>query len=243
MFDRTPTPEYPAGVRRPTLVPKLVAEALGTYFLVFGGCGAVVADVHFHGGLGTLGIAVAFGLVVMAMIQAVGHVSGAHINPAVTIAFAALGRLPRRQVLPYVLAQCLGAIAAAATLRLLLAPEGTLGETVPAGAIGPSLGLEFVLSFLLMFVITAVATDARAVGQMASLAIGGTVALCALLGGPISGASMNPARSLGPALFTGEWSVLWIYVVGPVLGALAGAFAYQLTRCEPEGDGGPGGCC
>lgn len=241
--DRDVGARYPARVRGASLIPKLVAEAVGTYFLVFAGCGAVVADVHFEAGLGTLGIALAFGLVVMAMVQAIGHISGAHINPAVTVAFAALGRLPRRQVIPYVAAQCVGAIAAAGTLRLLLAPEGALGATVPAGEVGQSLGLEIVLSFLLMFVITAVATDARAVGQIASLAIGGTVALCALFGGPVSGASMNPARSLGPALFSGELAPMWIYVVGPVVGALAGAFTYQLTRCDREGEGGPGGCC
>lgn len=229
----------------PSLWPKLLAELIGTFALVFAGCGSVVADVHFGAGLGTLGIALVFGFVVMVMIYAVGHVSGAHFNPAVTVAFASLGRFPKQQVLPYIAAQILGAVLAAALLRGLLAPEGAIGATVPRDgfALWQAAALEVVLTFFLMFVITSVATDARAVGHMAGWAIGATVALCAAIGGPMTGASMNPARSLGPALFDTGLDVIWIYLAAPVVGALLGAWAYHVIRCDAGGGEDAKGCC
>ncbi|MEM1347106.1 MAG: MIP family channel protein [Myxococcota bacterium] len=213
-------------------LPAMWAEFIGTFALVFAGCGAVMSDVAYGGGVGHVGIALTFGLVVMVMIFATGHVSGAHFNPAVSIAFWAIGRFPLRQVPAYVATQCVAAIAAVALLRSVYGDVGTYGQTVPVEAASSfaSIGFEVVLTFFLMFVITAVATDDRAEGQLAGVAIGGTVALCALFGGPVTGASMNPARSLGPALFSGELGVLWIYIVGPILGAVLGALSYTFLR-------------
>jgi MIP family channel proteins len=211
---------------------RAVAEGLAAFALVFAGCGAVVADAR-DGGLGTLGIALAFGLVILVMVYATGHLSGAHINPAVTIAFTLSRHFSPRDALAYVAAQCTGASAGAFLLLAMWSDKpGNLGATVPAVGTGTALGYEIVLTAFLMFVIMAVATDTRAVGAAAAIAIGGTVALDALVGGPITGASMNPARSLGPALAAGEWSEFWIYLAGPILGAAIGAFAYQLVRGE-----------
>jgi len=168
---------------------------------------------------------------VMAMVYATGHLSGAHINPAVTVAFTLSRHFPAREAAAYVTAQTLGAVAGALALLAVWPDQpGQLGATLPTVGAASALVYEVVLTAFLMFVIMAVATDTRAVGAAAAIAIGGTVALDALFGGPVTGASMNPARSLGPALAAGEWSDLWIYIVGPVLGALAGAFAYQLVR-------------
>jgi MIP family channel proteins len=177
----------------------------------------------------------------MAMIYAVGHISGAHFNPAVSFAFALARHFPWRRAVAYAAAQLAGAVAAAALLRGSLGDDAHLGATLPAGSQGQSLLWELVLTFFLMFVITAVATDTRAVGEAAAIAIGGTVGLCALFGGPVSGASMNPARSLGPALVAGEHRALWLYVVAPLVGAALGAVAYQLVRGEePRPVVGPG---
>ena len=214
-----------------TLGRRCVAEAFATFALVFAGCGAIVVNSERGGSLGAAGIAVSFGLVIMVMIYATGHVSGAHINPAVTIAFAATRHFPRREALAYIPAQLAGAVAAAATLRI--AWEGTpanLGATVPSVGVGAGLLYEFVMTALLMFVIMAVATDTRAVGAAAAIAIGGTVALDALFGGGVTGASMNPARSFGPALLASEWTEFWIYLVAPVTGAMAGAWLYGRVR-------------
>lgn len=222
---------YGAGVAKPDLMRRSVAEGLAAFALVFAGCGAIVTDAARGGALGTTGIAAVFGLVVMAMVYATGHLSGAHINPAVTIAFTLTRHFPPRDALAYVVAQVAGAVAGA---LLLLAVWGdkpaSLGATVPSVGGGAALLYEIVLSALLMFVITAVATDTRAVGAGAAIAIGGTVALDALFGGPLTGASMNPARSFGPALASGRWHDLWIYVVGPIVGAALGACAYQFIR-------------
>jgi aquaporin Z len=203
-----------------------LAEALGTFALVFAGCGAVVVEAQ-TGALGHAGVALTFGLVVMAAIYAVGEVSGAHINPAVTVAFWASGRFPGARVAPYVLAQVAGALVASGLLRALFPDAGTLGQTLPAGTALQSLGLETVLTFLLMFVILGVAVGAREVGLLAGVAIGGTVAFEAMMGGPVSGASMNPARSLGPALVALDPRSLWVYLVGPTLGALLAVPAYR----------------
>jgi len=198
---------------------------------VFAGCGAIVLDHERGGSLGAVGIAAAFGLVIMVMVYATGHLSGAHINPAVTIAFATTRHFPRREALAYVPAQLLGAVAAAGLLRLVWhGSPAHLGATVPSVGTGAALVYETVLTAFLMFVIMAVATDARAVGAAAAIAIGGTVALDALFGGGVTGASMNPARSFGPALVSPEWTSFWIYLVGPIAGALIGAALYQLIR-------------
>lgn len=211
-----------------------LAEAVGTFGLVFAGTGAIVIDAETAGAIGHVGIGLTFGLIVMAMIYAIGHISGAHINPAVTLAFAATRHFPMRLVPLYIGAQLLGALLASLLLRALFGLSANLGATIPAGSAGQSLVLEVVLTLFLMFVIMAVATDVRAVGQAAAIAIGGTVGLEALFAGPISGASMNPARSLAPAMAAGVWDSQWIYVIGPVLGALAGAWMYVVIRAVPE---------
>ena len=211
-----------------------LAEGVGTFFLVLAGCGAIVADARADGALGTVGIALVFGLVVMAMISAIGHLSGAHLNPAMTVAFALTRHLPLRDVAGYAAGQSGGAILAA--LLLLAAwPDrpADLGATVPSVGVATALAYEIALTAALMFVIISVATDVRAWGSGAALAIGGTVALNAMFAGPITGASMNPARSLGPALAAGTWQDFWLYVVGPVAGAALGALAYQFVRGEP----------
>ncbi|MBA2331896.1 MAG: aquaporin [Actinobacteria bacterium] len=202
----------------------LLAEAIGTFALVFAGAGAIMVDSE-TGALGHVGIALTFGLVIMAMIYAVGHVSGAHFNPAVTVAFALTRNFAWSRAAAYIVAQLAAAIAAAALLRASLGNVAGIGATTPAGSQAQSFLWELVLSFFLMFVIMAVATDTRAVGEAAAIAIGGTVALDALVGGPVSGASMNPARSLGPALVAGDLSSLWLYLAAPLVGA-----ASELSR-------------
>jgi aquaporin NIP len=214
-----------------SLARRCFAEALATFALVFAGCGAIVADQERGGSLGALGVAASFGLVIMVMVYATGHLSGAHINPAVTIAFSALRHFPTRDALAYVPAQLLGATAAALLLRLLWSGRpADLGATHPTVGAGAALGYEIVLTALLMFVIMAVATDTRAAGAAAAIAIGGAVALGSLVGGEVSGGSMNPARSLGPALAAWSWSDIWLYLLGPLLGAAVGGSLYQLVR-------------
>jgi aquaporin NIP len=210
----------------------LAAEVVGTFALVFAGCGAVMVDAKTQA-LGHVGVAISFGLVIMVMIYAVGHISGAHFNPAVSFAFALSRHFPWPRLLGYSVAQVLAAICAAAILRGSLGDVANVGATLPSGSQGQSFLWELVLSFFLMFVIMAVATDTRAVGEAAAIAIGGTVALDAMFGGPISGASMNPARSLGPALVSGELYALWLYLLAPLLGASLGALTYQFVRGEP----------
>jgi aquaporin NIP len=216
---------------RPDLLRRAVAEAIGAFALVFAGCGAIVAEAEHPGSLGTVGIALVFGLVIMAMVYATGHLSGAHLNPAVTIAFALTRHLPRNEACAYVLAQLAGAITAAALLAAIWPSQpAALGATVPSVGTGSAFAYEAILTAFLMFTIMAVATDTRAVGAGAAIAIGGVVGLDALFGGPITGASMNPARSIGPALVSGELHDLWIYVAAPLAGATIGALAYQLVR-------------
>ena len=216
---------------RPDLGRRAAAEGLAAFALVFAGCGGIVTDARYGGTLGTVGVALVFGLVIMVMVYATGHLSGAHINPAVTVAFTLSRHLPAREAAAYVSAQLLGAVVAA-FLLLAVWPSAPadLGATVPSVGAGSALVYEAVMSAFLMFVIMAVATDTRAVGAGAAIAIGGVIGLDALFGGPVTGASMNPARSFGPALASGHWSEFWVYVVGPVVGAALGAFAYQLVR-------------
>ncbi len=218
---------------RPDLPRRAAAEAIGVFALVFAGCGAIVAEAQHPGSLGTVGIGLAFGLVVMAMVYATGHLSGAHLNPAVTIAFVLTRHFPRTEALAYFAAQMAGALVAAGLLAAIWPSQpAALGATLPTIGSGSAFAYEAVLTAFLMFVIMAVATDTRAVGAAAAIAIGGTVGLDALFGGPVTGASMNPARSLGPALVTGELQDLWIYIAGPIFGAAAGAWAYQAIRGE-----------
>ncbi|HEU5425190.1 MAG TPA: MIP family channel protein [Nitrolancea sp.] len=209
---------------------RAAAEAVGTFGLVFAGCGAIMIDMVSGGAITHVGVALTFGLIITTMIYATGHISGAHFNPAVTLAFAATRHFPLALVPVYLAAQFGGAVAASLALRLLFGDVAHLGATLPAGGAGQSLVLEVVLTFFLMFVIISVATDTRAVGQAAALAIGGTVGLEAMFAGPICGASMNPARSLAPALVSGTWTAQWLYVVGPIVGALLGALMYQGLR-------------
>lgn len=180
-----------------------------------------------------VGIAITFGLVVMVMIHAVGGISGAHINPAVTTAFWLSGRLPLKAVGPYAVAQCAGALVASGILRLLFPAHATLGATVPTGPVMQSFVLEVILTAMLMFVILTVATGPKESGLMAGIAIGGVVGLEAMFAGPICGASMNPARSLAPALISGRLDPLWVYILAPTLGALLAVPCWRLTCNTP----------
>ena len=213
-------------------VRRLAAEFLGTYGLVVAGCGAVVANDLSGGAVTHLGISIVFGAIVMMMIVAFGPISGAHINPAVTIALWAARQFEAREVVPFILAQCAGALAAAATLRRLYPEATTLGATLPIGGVGSAFAMEVLLTTILMLVIMACAVGHQLSAFFAGLTIGATVALCALFGGPLTGASMNPARSLGPAVVSGDVSVLWLYCAAPVLGALVAVFLYTLIWAE-----------
>jgi aquaporin NIP len=210
-------------------VRSLLAEAIGTFALVFAGCGAIVVDAK-TGALGHIGVAFTFGLVIMVMIYALGHISGAHFNPAVTLAFALTRHFPWARTVGYWGAQAAGALAAAAIVLGSLGSHAHDGATLPSGTQGQAFLWELVLTFFLMLVIMAVATDARAVGEAAAIAIGGTVGLDAMFGGPVTGASMNPARSLGPAVVSGDLHGLWIYLLAPPLGATLAALTYQFLR-------------
>jgi MIP family channel proteins len=210
-------------------VKSLLAEAIGTFALVFAGCGAIVVDAK-TGALGHLGIAITFGLVIMVMIYALGHISGAHFNPAVTLAFAVTRHFPWTRALAYWSAQVAGGLAGAGLVAASLGSHAHDGATLPSGSQGQGFVWELVLTFLLMLVIMAVATDTRAVGEAAAIAIGGTVGLDALFGGPVTGASMNPARSLAPALVSGDLHALWLYLVAPPAGAALAGAMYQYLR-------------
>jgi aquaporin Z len=212
----------------------LAAELLGTFVLVFAGTSAIV--VNSNGGtVSHVGVALTFGLVVFALIAALGDISGAHLNPAVTLGFWLGRRFPVRRVLPYVFCQCLGAILASLCVRLLFPADASLGGTRPAGSAWQSWALELLLTAFLMFVILSVSHGAAEKGITAGLAIGGVIALEALFAGPVSGASMNPARSLGPAVIGFQWETLWVYLTAPIVGAI---IAIPACRCIREA-----GCC
>lgn len=214
---------------------KYIAEALGTYGMIFAGTGAIVIDAITAGRVTHVGISLTFGLIVMAMIYALGDVSGAHFNPAVTLGFFFARRFPGRYVLPYIASQLAGAFCASLTLLLLFGNHASLGATLPAGSAWQSFGLETILTAILMFVILCVSTGPREVGTMAGIAIGGLIALEALFAGPICGASMNPARSLAPALVSGNIDALWVYLTAPILGVAIAVPLWKATRgnCEP----------
>ena len=219
----------------PDLLRRAIAECFATFTLVFAGCGAIIADTRYDGALGAVGVAFAFGLVIMAMIYATGHLSGAHINPGVTVAFTLTRHFPLRDALVYIPAQLVGATAGAGVLYAAWTDKPAhLGATLPSVGAGQAFLYEVVLTSFLMFVVMAVATDTRAVGASAAIAIGGVIGLDALFGGPVTGASMNPARSFGPALVSGEWHDFWVYALAPPVGAIVGALLYQFVRGGPE---------
>ena len=211
------------------------AEALGTFFLVLISPGAAMVNAYSSGQLGTVGIALATAFVVTAMIYALGHLSGAHINPAVTLGFWSVRRFPAVEVVPYIIAQCSGGVAASLVLRSTLGPVGDLGATLPTISVPSAFTIEWLLSFVLMFVIMAVATDDRVAGGFAAIAVGVTVGFCVLVGGPITGGSMNPARSLGPAVIGGLWQGHWLYWVAPATGMMTAAWTYDFLRVADRG--------
>ncbi len=215
---------------------KALAEFIGTFALIFFGCGSMLLSLPET--------PLVFGVVVAAMIYTVGHISGAHFNPAVTLAFAITRHFPAKQILPYWIAQCAGAIAAIFALSILIpqAHETNYGASLPSVSLGIAFAWEMLLSFFLMFVIMAVATDTRAEGMMAGIAIGSIVALAAAVGGAFTGASMNPARTLAPAIFSGNYTGLWVYLTAPFMGATLGALTYQKIRCDSETNDAKG-CC
>lgn len=224
------------------LLRKCLAEFIGAFLIVFGGCGAVVANACSDGAVGHSGIAISFGLIVMTLIYSLGHISGAHFNPAVTLSFALFRHFPAKEILPYILAQILGCVCASFVHEITISP-GFLSlhpeSALPLGVTQPFDGSwltafiwELILTAILMMVVMAVATDYRAVGGVAGVAIGATVLFEAMFAGPICGASMNPARSFGPALISADFSHISAYIAGPVMGALLGAWVYNLMRCS-----------
>jgi aquaporin NIP len=217
---------------------RYISEFIGTFALVFVGTGAIVINQETGGSITHVGIAISFGLIVMAMIYAVGDISGAHLNPAVTIAFWFAKKFDLKDVFPYITAQLLGGFLASGTLLFLFPANEFLGATIPSGSESQSGILEFILTFLLMFVIIQVSTGSKETGTMAGLTIGGVVLLEAMFAGPITGASMNPARSIAPAFVSGHTEHLWIYIVAPILGAIAAIYTCKLIRedecCEGE---------
>jgi aquaporin NIP len=201
------------------MLRKSISEILGTFALVFCGTGAIVIDKATGGAVSHVGVAVTFGLIVMAMIYALGEISGAHLNPAVSIAFTIAGRLPLKALAPYIASQATGALLASATLRLLFPSDQLLGATLPIGPPWQSFVLELLLTYFLMIVIINVSTGPKEQGLFAGIAIGSVILLEAMFAGPICGASMNPARSLGPAIVSGHVENLWVYLTAPVIGA------------------------
>jgi aquaporin NIP len=214
------------------MLKRLIGEFLGTFGLVFCGTGAIIINQESNGAITHLGIAIVFGLIVMAMILSFGHISGAHINPAVSIALCVSKRFSWRHLAPYILAQLAGALFASSVLHYLFPLNELLGATIPRGSDVQSYVLEFILTFLLMIVIltSTQKKDHSLLGP--ALAIGATVGLEALFAGPICGASMNPARSLSPAIIGGHYQSLWVYIFGPVMGALVGSFVFAILNEE-----------
>lgn len=211
-----------------------IAEFIGTFALVFCGTGAIIINQQTGGVITHTGIAITFGLIVMSMIYTLGSISGAHLNPAVSIAFAVGKRFPARQVAPYIISQLCGALAASIVLRFLFPENVLLGATLPAGSAMQSFVLEFILTFFLMLVIVNVATGSKEQGMFAGLAIGSVVALEAMFAGPVCGASMNPARSLAPAVVSGHLEHLWIYLAAPAAGAVSAIPVWKYLTDKKE---------
>jgi aquaporin NIP len=230
-------------IESPTLPRRLCSEAFGTFCLVFAGTGAVVVNQITNGAVTHVGVSLTFGLVVMALIYSLGNVSGCHINPAVTLGLWAAGRFQWSMVWPYIGSQCVGAILASGTLRLLFPESSTLGATAPAGSALQSLALELVLTLILMFVILSMDASSSNQQMLSGIVVGGVIGLEALFAGPVSGASMNPARSLAPAMVSMHFDSVWIYIVAPIIGALA---SVPLCRCIHSSpccrSGEPKGC-
>ncbi|KAL5839258.1 hypothetical protein ACOSQ3_011965 [Xanthoceras sorbifolium] len=223
-------PKQDSGFSVP-FVQKIIAEVVGTYFLIFAGCGSVVVNSGYEKVVTQPGISIVWGLAVMVLVYSVGHISGAHFNPSVTIAFATCKRFPWKQVPAYVAAQVLGSTLAAGTLRLLFnGKQDHFAGTLPTRSDAQSFVIEFIITFYLMFIISGVSTDNRATDEFAGIAIGSTILLNVMIFGPVSGASMNPARSLGPAIVSNQYKGVWIYMVAPTLGAVCGAWVYNMVR-------------
>lgn len=222
---------------------KQVSEFIGTFILVFAGCGAIVVE-SLTGAMGHVGIALTFGFVVTALIYTFGHISGAHFNPAVTLSFALMGEFEKREVAGYIGSQIAGAVLACLFLMLLFIEEGKsagelayYGATLPRGSVWQSFGFEFILTFILMLVIYGSAVHGKAVKSFAGLAIGLTVGLEAMFAGPICGASMNPARSIAPAIVSGNMEALWLYIIAPILGAAVAGFVFVYSiKCKNEAE-------
>ncbi len=209
---------------------KYAAEFIGTFAMIFCGTGAIIIDQQTHGSIGHLGVAITFGLIVTAMIYSFGETSGAHFNPAVTIAFSFAKLFPTKQIFPFIVAQIAGALAASMVLKVLFPENISLGATMPAGSVLQSFVLELLLTFFLMLVILFTSQGSKEVGVMAGIAIGGTVLLEAMFAGPICGASMNPARSIAPAIVSGNLNSLWIYIFAPIIGAILASMIWKWMK-------------
>jgi aquaporin Z len=209
-----------------------ISEIIGTFFLVFAGCGAMVVNNYSGGALGHVGVATTWGLIVMVIIYTIGDISGAHLNPAVTIAFWIAKRFKGKEVLPYIVAQSIGAFLASFALKIMFPADETLGASLPSSTWEQSFIMEVILTFLLMYVILNVSSGAKEKGIMAGAAIGATVGLEAMFAGPVCGASMNPIRSIAPAVVSGHTEYLWAYIIATITGAILAVFAFKLTRKE-----------
>ena len=216
------------------IMRKYTAEFIGTYILIFCGTGAAIVDQITNGSITHAGVAATFGLLVMSLIYALGDISGAHFNPAVSIAFVVAKRFPLKELVPYIFSQLLGAIAASATLKFLFPQSEFLGATIPAGSDLQSFIMEILLGFFLMLVIMNVAFGSRETGMFAGLAIGSVVLLEAMFAGPISGASMNPARSAAPAIVSMHFQSLWIYLTAPIIGSVAAVFCWKFLKNKTD---------
>lgn len=230
--------DLPAALPSASLAKKVIAEFIGTFVLIFAGTATAIVNQKTGGSVTLLGLAASGGLAIMIVILSTGHISGAHVNPSLTLAFAALRQFPWIQVPAYIGAQILGSICAAFTLKLIFHPFMSGGVTIPSGSYPQAFALEFIITFNLMFVVTAVATDTRAVGELAGIAVGATVMLNVLIAGSTSGASMNPVRTLGPAIAAGNYKGIWIYLLAPIVGALCGAAGYTIVRLKGEDNQG-----
>jgi len=216
---------------KPTNTHMIIAEFVGTYILVFAGCGSIIINALHD--ITIVGIGVVWGMVVMAMIYTLGHISGAHFNPAITIAFGVSHKFPWRHVPMYIVAQVLGATLATMTLHVLYKSVDI--NTIVNGYSDPTTDLEaviweFIITFILMFTICGVATDHRAINELSGVAVGAALLLNVIIAGPVTGASMNPARSIGPAMVAGNYKNVWVYIVGPTLGAIFATVVYALIR-------------